>query len=416
MSRYRGAVPLGALVLVLTAAAVATGLGIDESPASRQAPASTPLSAEAIPGLPPPIPNGIKVVGEQLSFVEREARAHHLTIYSALRLPTPAPAGTVVSAGPNYPYELQLEVSTGPDRETNAVLPGASGPPARMECDQALGMAEDGNNAPLFCADGAINIAAWDYFVGVSGLPLMGLPKSTSTCTIASRIPLVTATGPIGASVVELATAYYGWSFPFGLAENIIWQMPNPNPCSPTTAVIDVSPVGVDGSLASPYNAEVDQGSCITGGAVATGAAYTCNVNGRRMEACWGGRTRSGKPAAYCFTDAWQGVIVEVQVKRLPTARLTSTSLPLELAVSAFGRCQLVSLESAEYTCGWGPKPDALVGRLDQSASQWKVRVLQLEPASAFPELSVGSDVSVTGAWFGAAVNSSPSSDHLPSQ
>lgn len=348
-----------------------------------------------------PSPKSFPVVGLSLTQVEASARRHHVRIDYVVRLPQPAPAGTVEDAGPNALYQLQLVVSTGPPRSLSQPLRGAAGPPVAPECDVPVELAEDGQIGPLTCGSDHVNVAAWDYFVA-AGLPVMGLGRSASTCEIASRVIPSYVTAPIDYDEVQLADAYYGWNFPLTIAENIIWTLPGTtNPCPATTAVIPIAPVQEDGELASAYTvSQVVLGSCKGGSEVASGASYSCTSASGHFPACWGAGTSHGKRAVYCVSQANSTVVTEIQVRHLPAPIIRKSGLPWLLQVADGGWCTRISAElrsrTAQYRC-----LDGVVTDLSESKLPWTVTFLKVDRGYASRTLRVGSTDQVSGAWIG---------------
>ncbi len=93
-------------------------------------------------------------------------------------------------------------------------LQPASVPPSVGECVQAIETSPDGNVSPLTCADGSVNIPAWDALTR-DDISVLGLgPHATvanvraALCQVRSQTPQDDSTQE---SAVQIAAAYYGW-------------------------------------------------------------------------------------------------------------------------------------------------------------------------------------------------------------
>jgi hypothetical protein len=391
------------VVLGTIAAPASTSVAATEQGSSNSTTTTFPIN---VPNQKP-----FPVVGLQLSVVEREARAHHMAVDYIIRVPTPAAAGVVVDAGPNYPYQLQLEVSTGPNPSTDAVLPGASGPPVVSECDETLGLGEDGTAGPTLCSGNRINIAAWDYYLR-GGFPLMSLPQASSECEIFDRIAPSYLTSPTASDELTLAETYYGWHLPKSVYESAFGLSSAPPPCPAATTVIPVSAVTTTGSLASPYVVtRVVAGRCAADAAITSGANYTCTSGRADFSACWSGISASGHRVAYCMSDPQQLTITEMTVRGLPTVKRSHKHLlPWVIESEFFGDCARVTSSVPPH---WDCYGDETLGSLNTSATPWTVKVVRGDRELAPEVPQAGATVKVTAAWTGTAFSSSPSTEHL---
>jgi hypothetical protein len=81
-------------------------------------------------------------------------------------------------------------------------------------CSEQLSFGADGNAGPLFCANGALNTVAWDYFAKNNPQVLPLGPNATpAQVQQAVCSDVRNSTNPIETSTYKLAVAYYGWSF-----------------------------------------------------------------------------------------------------------------------------------------------------------------------------------------------------------
>jgi hypothetical protein len=96
-----------------------------------------------------------------------------------------------------------------------AVLPPASVGPAVDECSAQLSIGADGNAGPLTCANGKLNVLAWDYFAKDNPLVMSLGPDATPDQVLeAMCADLHTgSTDVIELSVYRLSALYYGWRF-----------------------------------------------------------------------------------------------------------------------------------------------------------------------------------------------------------
>ncbi|HEY6469889.1 MAG TPA: hypothetical protein VI434_08980 [Candidatus Dormibacteraeota bacterium] len=82
------------------------------------------------------------------------------------------------------------------------------------ECSLTLEVGMDGNASPVFCADGGINVLAWNYFEKLKPRVMTLGPSATVQQVEAAMCSdLNTSTIPIETSAGELAFRYYGWVF-----------------------------------------------------------------------------------------------------------------------------------------------------------------------------------------------------------
>lgn len=117
---------------------------------------------------------------------------------------------------PPPPSSSSTTSSTVPPSTTadtrRQVLPPATVPPKVDECTQQLGYGQDGDAAPIKCANGDLNVLAWEYYAKNSPLLMTLGPyadpaqQKSALCSDASR----TST-PISTDIYDLSALYYGW-------------------------------------------------------------------------------------------------------------------------------------------------------------------------------------------------------------
>ena len=102
-----------------------------------------------------------------------------------------------------------------PSGPAGQVLAPATVPSSAGVCDEPLQTMQDGNQGPLFCADGAVNAAAWRSFAAAEAAVLAAGPSADAD-EVVSRMCAAWAgsTGPRLISAYQLAQRYYGWTFP----------------------------------------------------------------------------------------------------------------------------------------------------------------------------------------------------------
>ena len=94
------------------------------------------------------------------------------------------------------------------------VLPPATIPPKVDECNQQLTFGVDGNASPVRCANGDLNVVAWDYFAS-NNLLVMALGPYATPGQVQEALcaDLHHNTIPIETSSYQIAALYYGWTF-----------------------------------------------------------------------------------------------------------------------------------------------------------------------------------------------------------
>jgi hypothetical protein len=130
---------------------------------------------------------------------------------------TAAPATTPpTSTAPKTLPPTTVSPTTTPPTAavTRQVLPPATVPPKVDECTQQLTFGADGNVGPISCADGDLNLLAWEQFAPGNPLVMSLGPYATPTeVQTALCADLRTSTIPIETSTYEISALYYGWSF-----------------------------------------------------------------------------------------------------------------------------------------------------------------------------------------------------------
>ena len=194
----RNLVPWALLVLLGLGGAAGAAVGIASSHASSAARAVDSSG-----------PGPSQFVGLTVQQAEQLARSEGVQV-RAWRLPTDAPAGTVlqeISSRPAY-----LVVSAGPPEHREATLHPALGPPVRPVCTPGFRLDADGDAGPATCPGGSVNAAVWEYFAA-SSPPMLTLGRSATRCAVARAYDDEQLTTSMNFTVFELANAYYGWHF-----------------------------------------------------------------------------------------------------------------------------------------------------------------------------------------------------------
>jgi hypothetical protein len=142
-----------------------------------------------------------------------------------IKVPSYDPVGNVVSQWPigcvavfAGHFTTYLFVSSGPLTSDREVLPLAKERPLGPECLTAVTPTEDGNDYPLTCSNGDVNVAAWDSYAQL--LPrLFTLGRTATRCQVyeAEVAPALSSeenlTYPETYASYQLASDYYGWNF-----------------------------------------------------------------------------------------------------------------------------------------------------------------------------------------------------------
>lgn len=135
--------------------------------------------------------------------------------------------GWAFTATDNPVEDFETGGCSAPGTGTNlaAVLPPATVHPVVKECSAQISDTQDGNITPLFCANGRLNVQAWDwyahFFAGSSPdhphSELLTLGRGASRARVYQAMcqdeASVRWTGQETQHAEELAQAYYGWTF-----------------------------------------------------------------------------------------------------------------------------------------------------------------------------------------------------------
>ncbi len=122
--------------------------------------------------------------------------------------PTPPPVGTPVAR--------------------QALPPATELPLAGLCSDPGLNTA-DGNFQPLFCRDGSINVVAWRFYAPITpNLLAAGRAATAGQVSAAIRADgKYHPTAPEDLSAYDLASAYYGWTFPHSVVCEAVYSTDN---------------------------------------------------------------------------------------------------------------------------------------------------------------------------------------------
>ena len=141
-----------------------------------------------------------------------------------IQMPSYDPVGSVVRQWPvgcapvfGKHFTTYLFVSSGPLRGDRSRLPLANEGPVGSECLEAVHPTADGNDYPLTCSHGKVNVAAWESYAEL--LPkLLTLGRSVTRCQVyeAEMNPSLSKedflTTPEVDASYTLASIYYGWT------------------------------------------------------------------------------------------------------------------------------------------------------------------------------------------------------------
>jgi signal peptidase I len=93
-----------------------------------------------------------------------------------------------------------------------AVLAPATVPPVSAECTIAVTISADGNASPQLCANGGVNVAAWNWYRNSYG-SILALGPDTSETSVIAAMCAASPPYPEIENAAKLAGSYYGWSF-----------------------------------------------------------------------------------------------------------------------------------------------------------------------------------------------------------
>lgn len=169
----------------------------------------------------------VKIVEEAAPTTSTSTSSTTSTTTSA---PTSTPA-TPTTVPQTTPAPVTLTTTTPP---AFAVLAPATVPPKIPECTQQMSFGADGTAGPLFCANGRLNVLAWNYY---SFTAVMGLgPYATPQQVVQAICTDPRGTNPIEEDAYHLAAGYYGWNFGY----------------DPTSVLIDGACVGTTQPTTAP--------------------------------------------------------------------------------------------------------------------------------------------------------------------
>lgn len=203
--------PLITVAILMVAAGASFALALDTT---NDTPTRRPTSVVTVPTFR----------GMMLAQAKRLALHQGGRVFVALRAPTKAVAGTVISQTPSLEWPIGLVVSSGPWRDDLAVLPGEGAAPVKPECAVAVTLSSDGNVFPLLCSNSRVNVGAW-LFYARNRPSMMSLPRSASRARIIASLCNYRTGTPAGYNLTEetlpeqedvfiLADAYNGWHVP----------------------------------------------------------------------------------------------------------------------------------------------------------------------------------------------------------
>ena len=96
---------------------------------------------------------------------------------------------------------------------SRATLPPATVPSHVDECQRQLTFAVDGTAGPLKCANGDLNVLAWQHYSGAAGNLMSVGPFASPQQVLQAMCQDKNTTIPVEQGAYQLALAYYGWQF-----------------------------------------------------------------------------------------------------------------------------------------------------------------------------------------------------------
>lgn len=123
---------------------------------------------------------------------------------------TTAPA-TTTSAVPSTTTSLPPSTTTAPNPAL-AILAPATVPPVSAECTVTVTESADGNASPQLCANGGVNVQAWNWYRDSYG-SILALGRTTTEASVIAAMCAASPPYPEIDNAAKLAGAYYGWSF-----------------------------------------------------------------------------------------------------------------------------------------------------------------------------------------------------------
>lgn len=96
---------------------------------------------------------------------------------------------------------------------SRATLAPATVPSRIAECEHQLTFAVDGTVGPLKCANGDLNVLAWQHYAPAAPHLLSAGPFASPGQVLEAMCKDKSSTIPIEGEAYQLAQAYYGWSF-----------------------------------------------------------------------------------------------------------------------------------------------------------------------------------------------------------
>ncbi len=116
----------------------------------------------------------------------------------------------------------KTSTSTTTTTTSFAILNPATLPPKIPECNSPLSYATNGNPSPIQCADGSLNIQAWNALAATEptvmklGYNPTKSQVETAICAdanAANEDQSAAVTAPIETTAYKIASLYYGWHF-----------------------------------------------------------------------------------------------------------------------------------------------------------------------------------------------------------
>lgn len=117
---------------------------------------------------------------------------------------------------------INAPATGGPTTNAYAILKPATVPSKIAECSQPLTYQSNGNPSPVQCADGGLNILAWNALAALEP-KVMGLGYTPSITQVKTDICIdgnaanqdstTAISAPLEITAYQLAFLYYGWSF-----------------------------------------------------------------------------------------------------------------------------------------------------------------------------------------------------------
>ena len=147
------------------------------------------------------------------AFVAVIAAGVAIALGSGGSTPRPPPPHTTPVNSPTTSTTGTTTSTTSTQTASRATLPPATVPSQVDECEQQLTFAVDGTAGPLKCANGDLNVLAWQHYAGAAGKLMSAGPFASPQQVLQAMCQDKNTTIPVEQGAYQLALAYYGWQF-----------------------------------------------------------------------------------------------------------------------------------------------------------------------------------------------------------